>query len=181
MSGPRKPEPVKLITSIFSPDRVRIDEAVRQLARRYGDPDYIGAVVPFDETDYYEPEMGTPLMRRFLSFETLIEPGDLWDIKLHTNDIEREASVDGRRTVNIDPGYVARAHLILATGKPYTHRPYVRNGLYADLTLVYRDKSFQRLEWTYPDYASRAVREMFNRIRARYLLQLKGTENDEGV
>jgi hypothetical protein len=77
--------------------------------------------------------------------------------------------------VNIDPGYLSQAHLILATGKGYTHRPYLRNGIYADLTLIYQGKKFRSLPWTYPDYADEKQLAMLEVIRARYLLQLKMT------
>ena len=73
-------------------------------------------------------------------------------------------------------GYLSKAHLILATGKGYSHRPYLRDGIYADLTLIYQDKKFCSLPWTYPDYADEKQHLIFSRIRARYLLQLKETE-----
>jgi hypothetical protein len=75
--------------------------------------------------------------------------------------------------VNIDPGYIALAHLILATGKGYTHRPYLREGIYADLTLAFRDRSFKPLPWTYPDYSDEKMVELFNRVRDKYVIQLK--------
>jgi hypothetical protein len=103
----------------------------------------------------------------------LIRPELLPDVKLFTNDVENKYSVQGNRRVNIDPGYISPAHLILATGKGYTHRPYLRDGIYADLTLIYREKSFHSLPWTYPDYAEKPVMEMFNRMRSKYLIQLK--------
>jgi hypothetical protein len=87
--------------------------------------------------------------------------------------MEDRTSEGGKRRVNIDPGYMSQAHLILATGKGYTHRPYLRDGIYADLTLIYSGKSFQSLPWTYPDYGEKPVIEMFNRMRSKYLMQLK--------
>ena len=90
-----------------------------------------------------------------------------------------DLSAEGRRRVNIDPGYLAKAHLILATGKGYTHRPYLRDGIYADLTLMYRDKTFHPLPWTYPDYAGGEVIGMLTRIREKYMLQLKGKAGDD--
>ena len=76
--------------------------------------------------------------------------------------------------MNIDPGYIAKAHLILATGKGYSHRPYLRDGIYADLTLIYCNKAFQSLPWTYPDYAGEEMIGIFTRIRDKYVLQVKG-------
>ncbi len=83
-----------------------------------------------------------------------------------------------KRRVNIDPGYVSQAHLILATGKGYAHRPYLRDGIYADLTLMYRDRKFHSLPWTYPDYAGEEMIGMLDRIREKYTLQLRGKAGD---
>jgi hypothetical protein len=117
--------------------------------------------------------MGTDLVRRFLSMEKLIKPETLPDIKLMTNNIEDKFSAEDKREVNIDPGYLSKANLILATGKGFSHRPYLRDGIYADLTLIYQDKKFCSLPWTYPDYADMKQHQIFSKIRARYLLQLR--------
>ncbi|HOW56868.1 MAG TPA: DUF4416 family protein [Smithellaceae bacterium] len=173
MSKPTPAEPVKLIFSVFSDDSAKIDETISALAFYYGLPDFISAVMPFDYTDYYCPEMGAGLVRRFISMEKLIRPESLPDIKEVTNGIEDKSAHAGKRSVNIDPGYLSKAHLILATGKGYSHRPYLRDGIYADLTLIYQNKKFCVLPWTYPDYASTAVQGMLEKIRTGYLQQLK--------
>ncbi len=173
MSKPTQAAAVKLIFSVFAPAGNLINDAIRRLAVRYGQPDYVSAQIPFDYTAYYAPEMGQTLVRRFLSMEGLIRPESLPDIKLAANEIENETLLESRRQVNIDPGYLSQAHLILATGKGYTHRPYLRDGIYADLTLMYQAKKFCSLPWTYPDYANEKLWTMFGAIRSRYLLQLK--------
>jgi hypothetical protein len=175
MSEPQPPEAVKLIASLFSGDARLLGDAVKAMSERHGEPDFISAPTPFDYTDYYEKEFGGSLIRRFVAFERLIRPETLPDIKMWTNALEKRLATEGRRRVNIDPGYLAKAHLILATGKGYTHRPYLREGIYADLTLIYRDKSFHPLPWTYPDYAGAEMVGILTRIRERYLLQLKGS------
>ena len=180
MSDPQPPEAVKLIASLFSGDGRLLGDAVQALSERYGKADFISAPAPFTYTDYYEKEFGGSLIRRFVAFERLIRPESLPDVKLWTNALEKRLSAEGRRRVNIDPGYLAKAHLILATGKGYTHRPYLREGIYADLTLIYRDKSFHSLPWTYPDYAGGEVIGMLTRIREKYLLQLKGKAAGSG-
>ena len=178
MSRPASAEPVKLIFSVFAalPDRIR--HAIEELAGGYGNPDYVSPVLPFHYTDYYSPEMGGPLVRRFVSMESLIRPEQLPDIKLATNEMEAQSCDNGRRRINIDPGYLAKPHLILATGKGYTHRPYLRDGIYADLTLIYQKGRFHSLPWTYPDYADAAQQKFFEAIRSRYLAQLKREETD---
>ena len=178
MSRPAPAEPVKLIFSVFAASPDRICQTIEELASGYGQPDYISPVLPFHYTDYYYPEMGEALVRRFLSMERLIRPEQLPDIKLAANDLEQLSTSGGKRQINIDPGYLAKPHLILATGKGYTHRPYLRDGIYADLTLIYQKGRFHSLPWTYPDYAEAAQQKFFEAIRSRYLVQLKKEETD---
>lgn len=173
MSEPKRAEPVKLVASVLLAERKLLREALEALSERYYTTDYISAPMPFSYTDYYCREMGNSLERSFVSFEELIKPESLPDVKLQTNDIEKMFLRAGGRRMNIDPGYISQAHLILATGKGYAHRPYLRDGIYADLTLIYSDGSFRALPWTYPDYGEEKTREMFNRIRGKYILQLK--------
>ena len=180
MSKPQPPEAVKLIASLLSGDERLLGDAVQALSERYGRADFISAPALFTYTDYYEKEFGGSLVRRFVAFERLIRPETLPDVKIWTNALEMRLAAEGRRRVNIDPGYLAKAHLILATGKGYTHRPCLREGIYADLTLIYRDKSFHSLPWTYPDYAGGEMIGMLTRIRERYLLQLKGKAAGSG-
>ena len=173
MSKPNPTEPVKLFFSIFANETTLLNDTIKCLSSAYGQPDFISEVMLFDYTNYYSAEMGENLVRRFLSMEKLIRPEILPDVKLATNEIEEKSVLDLRRQINIDPGYISKAHLILATGKAYTHRPYLRDGIYADLTLVYQGKKFCSLPWTYPDYADEKQLLMLGKIRNRYLLQLK--------
>lgn len=173
MSKPNPVEPVKLVFSIFAKETPLLNETIKILSSEYGQPDFVSEEMLFDYTNYYSAEMGENLVRRFLSMEKLIRPEELPDIKLATNSIEDRLVLDIRRQVNIDPGYISKAHLILATGKAYTHRPYLRDGIYADLTLIYQGKKFCSLPWTYPDYADEKQLLMLGKIRNRYLLQLK--------
>ena len=153
MSKPKEPAPVKLFVSVLATDRGLMAAAIGQLAGHFGQPDFVSEVLPFDYTDYYAAEMGEGLVRRFVTFERLIRPEELPAVKLCTNALEATfTGGGGARRVNIDPGYVARQHFILATGKGYSHRPYVGRGIYADLTLEYRKDTFRPLEWTYPGY-----------------------------
>ncbi len=173
MSKPNAAEMVKLMFSVFAVTAEQLNETIGELSALYGETDYLSEQVPFDYTDYYSPEMGGALVRRFLSMKKLVRPETLPDIKLATNELEQKSAVDGKRQVNIDPGYLSKAHLILATGKGYSHRPYLRDGIYADLTLIYQAKKFCALPWTYPDYADKEQLLMLSKIREKYLLQLK--------
>jgi len=175
MSRLKPPKPVKLIMSIIFKE-IDICERALQELKVFGEMDFISEVLPFDFTDYYYKEMGSPLSRRFISFIKLIPPDSLPEIKIKTNQIELAYSKDNNRQVNIDPGYISAERLVLATGKNYTHRIYLKDGVYADLTLIYQSGDFRPLPWSYPDYASPKIREMFRLIRKRYLSQLREGE-----
>lgn len=90
------------------------------------------------------------LVRRMVSFGPLIRPEALPEIKCLTNRMEALHEQGDQRRVNIDPGYLSPSHLILATGKGYSHRPYLRDGIYADLTLIFSDGTFRPLPGPIP-------------------------------
>ena len=173
MSQPHEPDPVKLISSLFSPEKERIDTVIGEIAKIFGSVDWMSPELLFDRTKYYAREMGWPLHRRFISFSQLVLADHLVEIKLKTNEIEEQHLREGNRMVNIDPGYISPERLILATGKNYVHRVYLKKGIYADLTLLFQKGSFRPLKWTYPDYAAPEIIGFFNEIRARYMEQIR--------
>lgn len=174
MSEPKDAEDVKLIVSLFSPEERILEEVMRELQAGWGPADWISPPLFFDRTRYYEKEMGWPLHRRFLAFRKLIRPEALVEIKLDTNELEKRYVQEGKRRINIDPGYIALERLVLATGKNYTHRIYLAKGIYADLTLVFHQGSFRTLSWTYRDYGDPVIIGYFNELRERYKGQLRG-------
>lgn len=160
--------------SVIVSDEDTFRQGVSGLTPIFGETDSISARFPFNLTAYYKKEMGSDLFRHFISFKNLIPISRLPEIKLTTNRLEEQSSTpEGNRRINIDPGYLCLHHVVLATTKGYTHRPYLRDGIYADLTLIYRAKSFQSLEWTYPDYRQASIIDWFNQMRKRYLEDLK--------
>ncbi|MEA1995882.1 MAG: DUF4416 family protein [Campylobacterota bacterium] len=171
MSQLKKSKPVKLIMSIIFKEKEVLECVMRDLNRAFGKIDFVSEILPFDFTDYYCKEMGNPLKRQFISFLKLIPIEMLPKIKFKTNRIELRYTRDDNRQANIDPGYISAERLVLSTGKNFTHRIYLNDGVYADLTLIYQNKSFRPLPWTYPDYASPKIREIFRQIREKYLLQ----------
>jgi hypothetical protein len=174
MGTTKTPRPVKLIVSAFAPSDVLLHEARQRLGAVWGAVDCESDLLPFAHTDYYAAEFGPGLVRRIWSFQPLVDPGDLAAIKRHTNEMEQRWASDGRRQVNLDPGYVSMAKLVLATTKNHGHRIYLRDGIYAEVTLCYRNGSYQPWPWTYPDYATETYRALFGEIRRRYVAQLRG-------
>lgn len=169
----KKHPPVKLIIGFIFKEENIIDKAKSLLEERFGKIDFISQTLPFRHTDYYENEFGKNLFRKFISFKKLIQPSILPKIKIITNRIEKKLSSHTRRQINIDPGYLGLAKLVLATTKDYKHRIYLNQGIYAEITLFYQDKTFKSWEWTYPDYKTPEYIAIFNRIRDIYAEQIK--------
>ena len=141
--------------------------------------DWVSPELFFDRTRYYAGEMGWPLYRRFISFEDLTSPERLVQLKHKTNGLEQQTVTNEKRKINIDPGYISPERLILATGKNFTHRVYLSQGIYADLTLIFQKGCFTPLPWTYPDYADPAIIQLFNQVRENYMKALKQTAGPE--
>lgn len=163
-----KPGKVKLIAGLLSSDSVAMAGAIDLLRRSYGETDLLTDELEFNHSDYYRDEMGERLKRRFLSFKRPVKLEGIYRIKRSTNAMEKKLAVNGRRAVNIDPGYVDMAKLVLFSTKDYTHRIHVGGGIYAEITLYYMNRTFNAWPWTYPDYRTGSYIETFNRIRELY-------------
>jgi hypothetical protein len=173
MSLPQDAQPAKLVISLLMNDKSSLLEVAHEMMSAFGAIDMVSGWMDFDYTDYYAREMGGPLYRRMLVFKTLIAQAALPDIKLTTNALEDRHAEDGRRSVNIDPGYLLLERFVLATGKNYTHRIFIGSGIYADLTLIFQQGDFQTLPWTYPDYGDDQMRSFLKLARRKYAADLR--------
>lgn len=168
---------VKLICSVITGRSDLFDMFRKALAGEFGLIDIESDVFPFDHTDYYEKQIGPDLARKIYSFEELIDPGTIADVKLNTIQMEKHltkaADSDVERVVNLDPGYVGMLKMVLATTKDRGHRIYLRDGIYAEVTLQYVSGGFQGLPSTYPDYRLPEYREFFNAVRSQLRVSLR--------
>ena len=146
------------------PDSIR-----EKLVDSFGPISYISPSMPFTFTDYYNPEMGEGIERFFISFSRLISPDELADAKTITNAIELDEAVDGKRKINLDPGLISEASVILATTKNRAHRIAIGHNLYAEVTLIYQNHGFVSFPWTYADYRSDDVQTILIKMRKDYL------------
>lgn len=149
------------------------------LSREYGPVDLESAIWPFTDTAYYEKEMGSALLRQFIAFERPISSERLVEAKIESNAIERRIAADCdaieiARPVNIDPGYVDPARLVLATTKDRAHRIHIGRGIHAEVTLLYVKGVWRELPWTYPDYRRAEYQDFMTRARARLMEQNPG-------
>jgi hypothetical protein len=175
MGEVHRPRPVKPVAGLLSAREDLLDEAGRRLEGILGPLDRVSPTLDFDATDYYVPEMGEGIRRRYLSFRDLIPPGRLPGLKIAANELEAMLG-DGSafpRPVNIDPGYVAMHRLVLASTKDGPHRLYIGEGVFGELTLLYRSGSFTPLPWTYADYRTGEARRFFGEVREMYKEQLR--------
>lgn len=173
MSTPREPQPGKPVLSVLAQGQwwnTGWEQLRAELVARFGPLDYESEPLAFDHTDYYGPELGAPLLRRLLGFERLTPLDGLKDLKLATNELERQlARPDGTRRVNLDPGLITLERLVLASGKNFTHRVYLGSGIWADLTLIYNKRQgWVILPWTFPDYATKDMMRRLTALRTLY-------------
>jgi hypothetical protein len=145
------------------------DAAFLRMREVLGEMRLAGGTLHFDTTDYYADEMGGPLFRQFVVATAPVPRDALPEIKVLLEGIERDMADGQKRAVNLDPGLITPENFVLATGKNFTHRIYLRDGVFADLTLEFRGGEFRALPWTYPDYASAEIRALLKGIRAELL------------
>lgn len=163
--------PVLRLLAIFSRHDEALDWATRQAEAAWGPVALASPRFVFDQTEYYQASMGTDLHKQLLAFERLMDPGELPAAKLQTNTWEEQfadqRNLPEARPVNLDPGYVTEAKLVLASTKDRDHRLYLSQGIFAEVTLHYHGGSWKTRPWTYPDYATAGYHEFLDRCRAR--------------
>ncbi len=169
----KNPEKVKLIIGLIFNEESLLLKVKSILFKVYGKIDFESSILEFNFTGYYQKEIGLNLKRQFISFEKLIDPSDLSKIKVKTNNIEDKFLTATGRKINIDPGYLHPAKLVLASTKDYAHRIYLDRGIYAEITLQFKGKSYEFLTWTYPDYQTQEYIQIFNQIRQVFFEQIK--------
>jgi Domain of unknown function (DUF4416) len=161
--------PVCAILAVVSRYEAALEWARAKTSQSLGVIALISDAFDFTETDYYTPAMGPGLKKQFLAFERPIDPGELAAIKRQTNDWEAEYAALRKhaesRPLNLDPGYITPAKLVLASTKDHAHRIYLGNGIYAEVTLSFRGGCWRPLEWTYPDYRREDFQRFFTQCR----------------
>ena len=170
---PHEPLSVKLFSGVLYSDEELFKLAVEQMIERYGAIDYRSPKFVFNVTDYYHPEMGSPITRMFISFRQVINPKEIARIKIECNEIENQLAVDGNRKVNLDPGYLDYDKVVLASAKYNAQKIYLDHGIYADPTLRYAKGHFIPSEWCFPDFKTGEYEHVFLHIRALYKGQMR--------
>ncbi len=169
MGQPAPHPPVPFLLAAVSRYEDALQWAAQQSAAAWGPIADRSEAFAFTETDYYQSTMGSGLLKQFLVFERPMPPEQLIDVKLQTNAWEEEyaraSAWPEPRPLNLDPGYLTAAKLVLASTKDHSHRLYLGRGIYAEVTLYFRGGRWQPREWTYPDYRRDDFQAFFSRVR----------------
>src|SRR5205809_279360 len=184
MTDIRPQPPVLLVVAAFSRHERAIAWGRERLTQGFGPIALLSESFAFNQTRYYEPTMGPDLRKQFLAFERLVTPDTLPAIKLRTNSLERVLA-DQRlyaepRPLNLDPGHLSLGKFLLATTKDQSHRVYLRDGIFAEVTLRFEAGAFEPWPWTYADYRESAVRDFLRRARDFYRDRLRERETTGG-
>ena len=169
MGEARAPDKVLRILAAFSQDEEALEWALQRAEAEWGKTALRSHIFHFVETDYYTSSMGSPLSKTFWAFEHPADAAELAHWKKQTNawelDFARSHAGDVVRPLNLDPGYLTLGKLVLASTKDHAHRIYLQAGIYAEVTLGYRNHCWNHWEWTYPDYRRQDVRAFFDACR----------------
>lgn len=170
-------QPVKLIVGILACDESALAISRGVLLDAYGQADLISEIWPFDMTEYYADETGSNMVRQFMAFEDLIDPGRLAAIKHETNRMEQDLvprlNTPYPRPVNFDPGFIEPSKLVLASTKNFAHRIYIGNHMYAEVTMTYNKGKWETFPFTFPDYKSGRYNTFLNDVRQKLVQQLR--------
>ena len=172
------PRSVLLLVAASSRYDAALDWARERSAGELGSLAATSPAFDFTETDYYAASMGAGLRKQFFAFLHLADSADLPDWKQASNAWEQEfagsAGGDVQRPLNLDPGYLDRGKLVLASTKDHAHRIHLRDGIYAETTLYYMRGAWREREWTFPDYRRADYHQFFTRCRELYADLLRG-------
>ncbi len=171
------PPPAKLVVGAIVADPEAWLRAEADLAAAFGPLEPRLLALPFGHSSYYRGEMGEGLLRIFRVFREPVAQDALAAAKLRTMEIERRHADRGgaapRRRVNLDPGLLHLAGLVLATTKGFAHRVYLGSGIHAEPELVWRGEGFHPLPWTYPDWGHPESLAFFREARGLWKRELR--------
>jgi len=169
MGQPTPHAPALLLLAAFSRHETALGWARCRAVDSWGPVLMESPLFDFADTDYYQPTMGADLRKVFFTFERPFDPAELAAVKLETNRWEDEFAALGghpeQRPLNLDPGYLTLGKLVLASTKDHAHRVYLARGIYAEVTLFYKNRRWQPREWTFADYRRNDYQEFFRQAR----------------
>ena len=166
-----------LVIAAFSRRAESLEWGRRRVQELFGPIGLQSEPYSFHHTPYYATSMGLDLRKQLWVFERLAPLDSLAHCKVATMQLEEELAASGAfselRPLNLDPGFLNLGKFMLATTKDKDHRLYLRDGIFAEVTLHYCDKEYVPWPWTYADYREDHVRDFLKRAREYYKERLK--------
>lgn len=154
---------MKLLIAVMYPDKETCDKAVSELKEQFGETDSQSDEYEFTFTDYYEKESGENLKKKFVSFKKIINNKELSEIRLTTGKIEDKFRADNKRTVNIDPGYISKEGVFMASLKQKPFKEDIGNGVFLHKILGFEDGKIIEFNHTFADYKQDKIKEFLIR------------------
>lgn len=177
-------EPVVRFCAVITRHEAARQWALQRLNAMWGGVAITSSEIPFEAGGYYTPTMGKDLIKTLVAFDGFHDPGELAAWKLQTNTMESDYAASSNhsetRPLNLDPGYMTQAKLVLATTKDRDHRIYLRDGMFAEVTLTYVGKQWNHHRWSYPTYRTEEVASFANACRQRLRQHLAATRQFRG-
>jgi len=176
MAEPHNPAPALLVVAAFSRHLPALAWACEQLSNEFGDLAISPPSFAFHHTKYYETTMGPDLRKQLFAFRQLLPQDQLAAVKLRTNQLEKKLTDAGNypepRPLNLDPGILTLGKFMLVTTKDQAQRIYLRDGIFAEVTLRFEAGEFVPWPWTYADYREPVVRQTLKEFRDYYRQRL---------
>ncbi|MBI5848393.1 MAG: DUF4416 family protein [Nitrospirae bacterium] len=174
MGTPHPPEKALLFLALLFVSKEVLEASLPIFKERFGDTLLESPEALWSHSHYYDKELGTPVLRRFIFFSSLFDASTLPEIKLETNRLEDAFSHNGKRRINVDPGYITSSKVVLASAKDYSHRLYLGKGIYGEVALYFQGNRFNPMPYTYQDYKEPKGLDMFEKAR-KELKKLTGS------
>lgn len=170
-------DPVKLYISLLYRDEPVRTDAKELMVRRWGVVDFESDPLPFDPPEKLKEEMGVPLFRTFISFQRLVDPGEISLIKMGCIGLEERLRHQGKRRVNLDPGYLDSHKALIATTHGGPAKIYHSAGIYLDMVLLFPKGKCQALPWSFPEFKAQNYDDTFLSLHGLYKTQLAAAKS----
>ena len=142
------------------------NNAISELVDVFGNIKFYSNTFVFSGfTDYYENEIGKNIIREWILFENIDNNENFYEKKIISVNIEKKFKTDDKRHINIDPGCITLNNMQLLTTKNYSHRIYLAEGIFVEVTFLFEKNSIRYLDWTYPDYKTEIAKTFFLKSR----------------
>ena len=158
--------PIKYIHP--SPFSVLVD----QLNSNIGNVDQFYPVTEFWYPPFnYKLEMGENLNTIVFIIKDTILIKDIITIKKYLMSVEKNFSINGRRTFNLNPGFLHFSGMYLATHKNSQIRIYLNNKIWLEKQLDYNGHYFSPMKNTFSEYSLTDRIKNFNSLYKDYFLK----------